>query len=904
MNKHYLGILATLLIFCSFTFADTRYPTLKGMKLTDLTCEYAKNPMGLDIKAPQFAWCIESSDRGILQSAYQIIVTDSEPKSDNGSLIWDSGKVQSSQSAGIAYKGPSLCSRQRYYWKLRIWDSKGQSAVSDGSDYFEMGLMNQEDWEAEWIGMTSTWHGRVKYYRCEFSLEEAVEKARVYISGMGLYELHLNGEKVGNRVLEPSVSTYSKRILYSTYDITGLLKKKNVFGVIVGPGFYSEPKLKLQAEIVCADGSVKKILTHKLTPYPGYSWQLTIGPVIQSSIYDGELYDAREEKKGWDKPGPLKNIDRNNRWYHVYFLDSPGGKMVSQKHEPIQVMDTLTPVSISEPSPGIYVADAGRNIAGWAAIRVQGDSGTRVSLRFAESLYEDGTVNQENLLLALAKDQYILKGNGMEHWEPRFTYHGFRYVQIEGYPYRPEPEDIKIKVVRTALAQTGKFSCSNDLLNQIHTLVVNTEASNIHGVPTDCPQRNERFGWLNDMTVRTEQALYNFNCARFYAKFIEDIGDTQKKDGSIGDTAPFKGGTIPADPVSASYLLLARKSYDFYGNEMIIRRNYDQIKAWVDYLHSLTKDGILTYSRWGDWAPPVEYGINGGPRSRNTPGELMSTGYFYYSCHMLSQMAGIIGREKDEQSYRILAEKTARAFNEKFWDEKAGGYGSNNQACNAFALFLEIVDQERIPLVVENLVNNVKAHDYHLTTGNLCTKYLLEVLTEHGQIETAYRIATQESYPSWGYMLANGATTLWERWEKATGSGMNSHNHPMLGSVDSWMYKYLLGITPDDRNPGFARFTIRPCVPKDLESAGGEFRSVRGMIKSSWKKQKGRIQMEITIPANSIARVYVPTSDPGSISESNKAIGKDKGIRYLSLYKGYAIFEVGSGEYSFSSKFK
>ena len=575
--------------------------------------------------------------------------------------------------------------------------------------------------------------------------------------------------------------------------------------------------------------------------------------------------------------------------------------MVSQKLEPIKIMDTIIPKDIKEPVPGIYVIDAGQNLAGWASLKVKGERGTEISMKFAESLYKDGTVNQENLRSAEAKDTYILKGEGEEQWEPSFTYHGFRYVQVEGFPYPPKPGDIQIKIVRSSVDQTGKFKCSNELLNRIHHMVWSTEASNLHSIPTDCPQRDERMGWLNDLTVRIEQALYNFDLSRFYPKFIDDVEDTQDPDGTITCTATFRYGSRPADPVSASYLLLALKSYEFYGNKEIISQHYKGLKAWTDYLNSRTKDGIVDYSYYGDWCPPIEFGVNSGSVSKYTPGVYISTGYLYYCAKMISQMADLLGNEVDKSFYSKLAEKTAIAINDKYWDEKAGGYGSNNQACNSFALFLGLVDKDRIPRVVNNLVTDVKNHDYHLTTGNLCTKYLLEMLTEYGYPEVAYKVAAQETYPGWGFMLANGATTLWERWEHETGGAMNSHNHPMMGSVGSWFYKYILGILPDNNGPGFEKFIIHPIIMNDLNFAEGEFSSVKGLIKSAWKKENGSIYLNVTIHGNSTATVYVPTKNINSMTESNRKINRVKEIKFLNAQDNYAVYQLGSGTYHFKS---
>jgi len=881
---------------CTVNKKDTESNSLK---VTDLKCEYATNPIGLDVLSPQLSWRIESEERGILQSAYQILVANThENLSLNDSIIWDSGKIKSTKSAGIKYTGPKLTSRNRYYWKVKIWDSDNVSSDYSDPAFFEMGLLNREDWKAGWLGWPASLTGRVLYFRKTFSTEKTVKKARAYISGIGYYVLNINGKRVGDHVVDPGETDYSKRILYATYDITDFVDKgRNAIGVAVGPGWYGTPKLCMQAEIIYTDG-VKEIITTSSEQ----GWQVRGGPIIKSSIYDGEYYDAREEDtEGNPAISSSQNVSRFNQWNTAATVSSPGGQMVSQKLEPIKVVNTIIPQNITEPRHGIYVIDAGQNLAGWASIKVKGKRGTEISMKFAESLYKDGTVNQENLRSAKATDTYILKGGEEEQWEPSFTYHGFRYIQAEGFPYPPRPGDIQVKVVRSAVDQTGQFKCSNELLNQIHHMVWSTEASNLHSIPTDCPQRDERMGWLNDLTVRIDQALYNFDLSRFYPKFIDDVEDTQGEDGTITDTAPTHWGKRPADPVCTSYLLLALKSYEFYGNEEIISEHYDNLKAWVDYLNSRTEDGIVNYSSWGDWCPPIEFGVNSGPVSKNTPGAFMSTGYFYYCTRIIAHMAKILGNKKDVIYYENLSQKTAEVFNNKYWNEKTGGYGSNNQACNSFALFLGLVDKERIPKVVDNLVKDVKEHNYHLTTGNLCTKYLLEMLTEHGHPDVAYKIATQETYPGWGFMLANGATTLWERWEHETGGAMNSHDHPMMGSVGSWFYKYLLGILPDVEGVGFGKFTIHPIIMNDLNFAEGEFKSIKGLIKSSWRKESGFINFDVTIPGNSIATVFVPTKDINSITESNKEIKLINEIKFLRIENEYAVYQVGSGTYHFKS---
>jgi alpha-L-rhamnosidase len=881
-------------LFCmNLCYAEGNMPTIVG-----LTCEYATNPVGLDLQSPRLSWRIESKQRGILQTACQILVSGSleELSRDKGD-IWDSGRMNTDASSGISYKGPELSARQRYYWKVKVWTNDHRESEWSEPSFFEMGLLKPEDWKSDWIAYVPGIPGRVLYFKTTFNKDQPIRQARAYLSGLGFYEMHINNKKVGDHVLEPAQSTYSKRIYYSTYDVTDYLSEAgNVILVSVAPGWYGIPSLRMQLEVTYQDGSQKWITSNDMR-------HVTTGPVVYSTIFDGEGYDARLAVPELYKPGvPVGLMNKDWAWAHN--TDDPGNNMVSQKLEPIKVVDTIVPTIISEPVPGIYIIDAGRNLAGWASLKVKGEKGTKISMKFAESLYENGLVNQENLRNAKAEDTYILNGKGEESWHPSFTYHGFRYIQVEGFPYRPQPGDISVHVVRSAVTQTGKFTCSNKLLNDIHQMIVNTEASNLHSVPTDCPQRDERMGWLNDLTVRIEQAIYNFNMSRFYPKFIDDVEDTQNSDGSITCVAPFRFGMRPADPVSASYLLLAWKCYEFYGDERVVREHYAGMKAWVDFLHSRTENGIVNYSYYGDWCPPKEFGdVSNSAVSKNTPGKMISTGYLYYCAKIISDMARVTGNKADQDYYEQLAARTAKAFNDSYWNDQLGGYASNNQASNSFALYMGLVDQKDVQRVVSNLAEDVKEHGYHLTTGNLCTKYLMEMLTEHGYAELAYKIATQTTYPGWGYMLANGATTLWERWEYATGDAMNSHNHPMMGSVDSWFYKYILGIRPDINHPAFQKFTIRPVIFNELDHAEGELITVKGVIKSSWKKSNGVLFLNVTIPANTTARIYIPAKNAGSITEGGKKISEIKELAVLSGEEGgCVVLQASSGDYRFKTK--
>lgn len=867
------------------------------LKVVGLTCEYTENPLGIDVERPRLGWQIESTRRGLVQTAYRTIVSSTaENLAQDRGDIWDSGIVFSSQSGGIEYDGETLIAKQRYFWKVRVWTDEKTVSEWSAPAFFEMGLLSPHDWKSGWIAYVPGIPGRVLYFKTTFHNGKPLKQARAYISGLGFYEMRLNGRKVGDCVLDPAQSTYSKRIYYTTYDVTEYLQEDaNVALISVAPGWYGIPSLRFQMELEYADGSKETLTSDNVR-------HVTTGPVVHSTVFDGEYYDARLDVPDLHRPGTPSGL-MNREWAWAHNTDDPSARMVAQYMEPIKIVDTIVPTVIREPAPGVYVLDAGRNLAGWAAVRVSGNEGARIILKFAETLYDNGFVNQENLRNAKAEDTYILSGKGTETWRPAFTYHGFRYIQVEGFPYKPQNGDITVHVVRSAVAVTGKFNCSDKLLNDIHRMVVNTEAANLHSVPTDCPQRDERMGWLNDLTVRIEQAIYNFDMSRFYPKFIADIADTQDDQGTITCVAPFRFGMRPADPVSASYLLLAYKSYEFYANKQVIIDHFEGMKNWTDYLYLRTNNGIVDYSYYGDWCPPRDFlqDPNGSGVSRDTPGRMISTGYLYYCAKILSEMAGIIGKEEEATLYLKMASEIRDAFNREYWNEQIGGYASNNQASNAFALYMGMVEEKNIRRVAAHLAEDVKRNDYHLTTGNLCTKYLLEMLTEHGYAETAYKIVAQTTYPSWGFMLANGATTLWERWEYATGGAMNSHNHPMMGSVGTWFYKYVIGIHPDIRHPGFDEFVIRPVIFDELEFAEGELNTIKGLVKSAWRKKGASVYLDITIPHNAAATVYVPAKNAGIVTESGRKTGKSKEITLLKEENGYAVFRVASGNYHFKS---
>ena len=873
-----------------------------------LRSEYAENPLAVDTKTPRLSWQLSGGARGSRQTAYQLRAASTRLALESGEPdLWDTGEIHSVDQS-VAYEGRDLTGGEGCWWQVRVWDEEGKLSDFSPLASFEIGL-SKTDWSAEWIGCPGTWINQAIYFRRSFTLIKQVRRARVYMAGLGWSELWLNGQRANDRVLDPAQTDYSKRILYTTDAVEGLLQVgKNVIGVVAGNGWYGTVRLLLQLEIEYSDGSSERIISRAGWAEP---WQVSHGPILENSVYDGEVYDARLEKQGWCEP---EYVERFPEWLNAFGSDGPGGVLVPAMLEPIRVVETRMAVEIKEPKPGIFVFDLGQNIAGWALLKVRGEAGQRVTLRFAESVHADGTLNPENLRSARAEDVYILRGGEEETWEPRFTYHGFRYIQVEGFPGQPGLNSLQGRVVRSSVEAVGRFECGNELLNRIHHMIWWTESGNLHSIPTDCPQRDERMGWLNDLAARSEEVLHNFDLARLFAKFVGDIADTQDPHtGAISDTAPFRWGRRPADPVSVCYLLIPWLMYTHYGDQRTMAEHYDGMKRWVNFLTSCAEDGIVTYSYYGDWAPPVGEGVAGSigdsAVSTLTPGPLVSTACYAYSARLLAQIAAVLGKKRDAAAYLRLAEGVMEDYNERFWNENEGGYGNNNMAANAISLYMGLVPEERRDAVVASLVADVEAHGNHLNTGNICTKYLLEALSAAGRADLAYAIAVQETYPSWGHMLAGGATTLWERWEHATGGGMNSHNHPMMGSVGAWFYRVLAGIRAHPGGAGFARYTVRPEIIPGLGWVKSDLETVRGLLAVGWKRDGEDLIVSLTVPMGSTARAAIPAEGWSPIFEGERLVWENEqavtlpdGVLAATREGDRVAFTLGGGAYSFRSQ--
>jgi alpha-L-rhamnosidase len=846
---------------------------------TGLRCEYLVNPLGVDTLKPRFSWILEHGERGQGQSSYEILVS-TQPNAEEGDL-WASGKVDSADSTQVVYAGKPLQSGSSYYWKVRYRDRNGRQSPFSQVARFDTGLFSRADWKGKWIGGKNQ-------VRKEFELEKKALRARAHVCGLGYSELRLNGHKVGRNVLDPAWTTYDKRALYVTYDVTGYLQPgRNAVAAMLGQGWFKATVLLVQINIELEGGEKVEVVSDA-------SWKGMDGPIVANSIYNGETYDGRLETPGWDRAG----YD-DGQWSAAEVAAGPKGVLSAQMMPAIQVVDTIVPLKMVSPKPGVYVFDMGQNFSGWAQLRARGQRGTAVKLRFAEMVYDNGMINQENLRGARAEDVYILKGEGEEVWEPRFTYHGFRYVELIGYPGVPAVNAVRGRVVHTAVEPAGSFVCSQPVLNSLQRIIIWGQKTNLHSIPTDCCQRDERMGWMGDAQGTAEEAIYNFDMAAFYANFLRDIRDVQDEKGTITDTVPHIWGSRPADPAwGTAYPLIAWYFYLYYGDRRVLEDHYDGIKKYVEFLRTRAENDLVKFSYYGDWVAVDR-----------TPGDIVSSFYYYYDVKVLAEMAKVLGKEAEAKAYGDLASAIKTAFHREYFDPKTRSYANGTQTANTLPLFLDLVPEKMRGAVWGSLFDNiVYKNNSHLTTGIIGTKYIMELLTNTGSSDLAYDIATQTTYPSWGYMIENGATTLWELWQLRQGPSMNSHNHPMFGSVGSWLYKALAGINLAPESVGFEKIRIVPQMVRDLRYAAGSTRTVRGEVSSSWSRDDRTVRLEVVIPVGSEAEVVIPGFNLENvvIKEGDQAVWDGQGytagvqgIRSVEKAQAGFLIKIGSGRYAF-----
>ena len=1052
-------------------------PCQAAVSVEQLRCEQLADPLGIDVTQPRLSWQLASDQRGAGQSAYEILVATSEAKlTPDAADLWASGKIVSAQSIHVRYAGKPLTSRQACFWKVRVWDERGQVSAWSSRATWSLGLLQPEDWRGQWIGQdgpppatlppcdwiwfpegkpeisaplgtryfrrvfelpadrrvkhaeyqmvadnefscwvngkaagggkgaksisvreigsllkpglnviavaaqntgtgpspaglagvvkiefasgeplligtggewkssaqeTPNWFepayqdaawtlsqvlGAVgmqpwgvptvpdktrrlaaRMLRKDFVVSKPVARATAYVSGLGLSELYLNGRKVGDHVLSPALSDYSKRVFYVTHDVTAQLQRgPNALGVWLGNGrFYAPrsgdtsygfPKLKLQLEVDYTDGTRDTVVSDA-------SWKLTAdGPILANSEFDGEEYDARKEFSGWARAGFA-----DDAWSPAQVVAAPEGLLAAPMMAPIRVTGTIKPLTVTEPKPGVFIYDLGQNMVGWCRLQVSGPAGTRVSLRHAEILNSDGTLSLANLRSAKVTDIFTLAGRGTETYEPRFTYHGFRYVEVTGFPGKPTLAALEGRVVNDDVATAGEFTCSQPTINQIYRNIVWGTRGNYRSMPTDCPQRDERQGWLGDRSASSKGETYLFDINALYGKWSQDMADSQRANGSISDVCPAYW-SVYFDNISwpSCVVIIPGVLFEQYGDTATLARIYPAMVKWVDLMSSFVKDGLTARDQYGDWCVPPEdpKEIHSKDPARKTSKEVLATSYLHHCLKLMAGYAQRLDQPADAQRFTALAETLKTAFNAKLYNQEKGYYDNGTQTSCVLPLAFDMVPTAERPRVFAHLVKKIEEEARgHVGTGLIGGQWINRVLTEGGRPDLVYRLATNTTYPSWGYMVSKGATTIWELWNGDTANPeMNSGNHVMLvGDLAIWLYEDLAGIKSDPAQPGFKHIVMKPHPVGDLTFARATHRSPYGLIVSEWKRAAGTFDWQITVPPNTTATVYIPTADAASVTEAGQPINKVKGMTFLRQESGAAVYAVSAGNYQFSS---
>lgn len=849
------------------------------LKITAPTLEMTGKPLCVEIKKPRFSWKLESAQKGVVQTSYHIRVAENPESLSNKNgtgIMWDSGAVDSDQSIYIPYAGKKLEPMTRYWWSVSVTDNHGETAASEPC-VFQTGIPGGESrWDAEWIGGEISGDKPMeavpaRYLRKQFALTGTdVDYATLYIVGLGLYEAYLNGHKVTDDVLLQMPTMYNKLVRYNAHDVTDLLKKgQNTIGVTLSNGrfapermmtmkWFGFPRMLSRLEIVYKDGTRQSVVSDD-------TWKLTVnGPVRAASEFDGEIYDATREMDGWSSNG-----FNDSDWIKAPLTGTPGGRLEPQMNPSLKIMDIISPADLFETRPGVYVIDMGQNMAGWLRCKFRGDPrNSKVQIRYSETLEPDSSLFVANLRSAKPCDTYIFKGLGEEIWEPRFTCHGFRYAEITGLPYMPSKNEFFGMVIHDDMAPSGTFTTSDSIINQIYRNACWGIRSNYHGIPTDCPQRDERLGWLGDRTTGAYGEAFPFGNHLLYAKWLDDIESTQMATGGLPDIAPNYWDVISDNMTwPAAFLTVADMIYLQYGDSDPIIRHYPAMKKWFDHMkENWMVDYIIERDEYGDWCMPPENAwlIHSQDSTRITDPAILATSHLYYLSGLMAKFARLAGHDDDACDFETDAEKIKDAFNKRFFDPGTARYGNNTVTSNLLPLRFGMVPEEYRAQVFRNIIDKT-LNDFngHVSVGVIGIQHLMRGLTENGRIDLAMKLATNTDYPSWGYMAENGATTIWELWNGNTADiAMNSGNHVMLiGDLLIWEYSCLAGIQNADGSHGFRHIALKPVVPEKLEYVSGTYDSVYGLIKSSWRNLDGIFTWDFSIPANTSAQVDIPLGD-------------------------------------------
>jgi alpha-L-rhamnosidase len=916
---------------------DVIYPVLtRGNKImnTDLAvdklrCEYKVNPLGIGVLRPRLSWQMRSRRRGACQTAYQIAAADDAAALENNAhMRWDSGRVESDASIHVPYGGPELRSGERCAWRVRIWDETGAVSPWSEAAWWEMGLLSVADWQAAWI--TPAWdedkHSSqpCPLLRRVFGVRGPVRSARLYATALGLYACALNGQRIGDQQLTPGWTSYDTRLQYQTYDVTELLAPgDNALSAVLADGWYrghlgfqgqrntygDTLALLVQLRIEYEDGSTEYV-------YSDETWRAAAGPWLAADFYNGEVYDARLEQTGWQ----LAGFD-DRSWSAVRTVDPSKTILIAQTAPPVRKIEEIRPIAILHTPAGETVFDFGQNMVGWVQLRVAGPAGATVTLRHSEVLDSAGNFYTENLRAAQQRVDYTLRGNGEELYEPRFTFMGFRYIAVEGIPGEPSLESLTGVVVHSDMAVTGRFGCSEPLLNQLQHNILWGQKGNFVDVPTDCPQRDERLGWTGDAQVFIRTACFNMDVAAFFTKWLGDLAADQTPNGSVPFVVPDviararsdaqgtggftgRGSTAWGDAA----VICPWTLYLCYGDTRILETQYASMAGWVRYMEEQAGDDFIWDSgfHFGDWLSIFPEASPLWPAPK-TSIALIATTFFAYCAAILAEVARILQRDDEAARYAELFAKIKAAFCAEFVSPN-GRIDSGTQTAYVLALMFDLLPEAQRPLAAARLVEEIRGRDYHLSTGFVGTPYLCHVLSRFGYLDVAYRLLNQRTFPSWLYPVRMGATTIWERWDGIRPDGtfqdpsMNSFNHYAYGAVGDWMYQVIAGLNVDPYAPGYKHVIIHPRPGGGLTSASAELETPYGRLASSWTLEETGFHLKLTVPPNTRATVYLPAASPAEVSESGNLITEAAGIDQVRVANGSVSFEIGAGDYSFVSR--
>jgi alpha-L-rhamnosidase len=887
----------------------------QDLAVRDLTCEHKKNPLGIDNVQPRFSWKIYGTGNNINQTAYSIRVA-SDSKFSSGKIVWQSGKVESSESVLQPFKGSDLKPEQRYFWQVKIWDNKGRASKWSETSFLETGLVSPSQWKAQWIEMAgdTVRYSPSPHFRKEFSIDKKILSARVYVTSHGFYELHLNGKKVGDQVLTPGWTSYGKRLQYQVYDITSHLSQgQNAIGAVLGDGWYrgtlawgdnwaiygKRLGLLLQLRIRYTDGSEALIVSDN-------TWKASNdGAIRMNDIYNGETYDATKKLTGWDLPGYNEKA-----WQGVKTAAFDNNMIIASEGSPIRKIQEIKPVKIFRTPKGKLIVDMGQNMVGWLRLKVSGNEGSIVTLRHAEVMDKFGEFYTTNLRLAKCQLTYTLAGNGEETYEPRFTFMGFRYVEVNGFPGELTLDNLTGIVVHSDMEVTGSYESSNPMLNQLQHNILWGQKGNFVDVPTDCPQRDERLGWTGDAQAFCRTAAFNMDVSSFFTKWLKDVSADQKKGGEVPFVIPdvLNRQDASSSPASAGWgdvaVITPWTMYLVYGDRKILENQYPGMKAWVEYIRRSAGDTLIWKrgSVFGDWLfyhPPV----NNHPEPDGyTDHDFIATAFYAYSTSILALAAKELGKTDDEKFYSELFNKIKEVFIYEYVT-KAGRVGTNSQTSYVLALMFNLLPENLNEKAAGFLVDDIRSRGNHLSTGFLGTPYLCHVLSAYGYTDVAYDLLLQESYPSWLYPVKMGATTIWERWDgQKTDStfqdpGMNSFNHYAYGAIGDWMYRVSAGI--ETRDPGYKHLILQPHPTKKLTFSKATFESSYGTVISGWERKGTEITVEVKIPANCSASIILPADYASKITYNGNAISESKLFSTIKTQGKNTVIETGSGEYLF-----